>query len=304
MPLSAFVYSGPGAGSRSVLSALLSLRQALQPHVQVETLGTEALLEGHWLQSCVVLIIPGGADLPYCRHLDGAGTRLIRRFVEDGGAFVGLCAGAYFASSRVEFEPDSPLEVVGDRELAFFPGTARGSVFPGFDYASERGAVAAALSVRGDFGGISSPADWWMCDDYANGGPAFELSSGAVLAAEAPVEGVTLLATYDAERDHAAAAVACRVGQGCAVLCGTHPELPHGWLAPAAWRADAVGGEAPAQDAAHAAHVARLREQLEASGAGRWRLWRTLLTAAALEGLLREDTGAPTCDALPAGLPS
>lgn len=29
------------------------------------------------------------------------------------------------------FEPGTPLEVVGDRELAFFPGIARGCAFPG-----------------------------------------------------------------------------------------------------------------------------------------------------------------------------
>ena len=33
----------------------------------------------------------------------------------------------------------------GERELAFFPGAARGSAFPGFDYETEAGAVAAAL---------------------------------------------------------------------------------------------------------------------------------------------------------------
>ena len=36
----------------------------------------------------------------------------------------------------------------GERELAFFPGVARGSAFPGFDYETEAGAVAAALRFR------------------------------------------------------------------------------------------------------------------------------------------------------------
>ena len=40
------------------------------------------------------------------------------------------------------------LEVCGDRELAFFPGIARGSAFPGFEYKTEAGAVAAALRFR------------------------------------------------------------------------------------------------------------------------------------------------------------
>ena len=36
----------------------------------------------------------------------------------------------------------------GNRELAFFPGVARGSAFPGFDYETEAGAVAAALLLQ------------------------------------------------------------------------------------------------------------------------------------------------------------
>jgi biotin--protein ligase len=40
------------------------------------------------------------------------------------------------------------LEVVGERELAFFPGVARGSAFPGFQYETEAGAVAAGLRFR------------------------------------------------------------------------------------------------------------------------------------------------------------
>lgn len=52
-------------------------------------------------------------------------------FVTQGGSYLGLCAGAYYACARVEFEPGTPLEVVGDRELAFFPGIAQGAAFPG-----------------------------------------------------------------------------------------------------------------------------------------------------------------------------
>lgn len=37
------------------------------------------------------------------------------------------------------------LEVCGPRELAFFPGTARGSVVPGFRYETEAGAAALPL---------------------------------------------------------------------------------------------------------------------------------------------------------------
>ena len=38
------------------------------------------------------------------------------------------------------------MQVAGDRELAFFPGLARGGIYPGFDYASEAGARAVPLT--------------------------------------------------------------------------------------------------------------------------------------------------------------
>jgi hypothetical protein len=108
---------------------------------------------------------------------------------------LGLCAGAYYLSSRVEFDAgvllladDDPAgsprpaapPVVGDRELALFPGVARGAAFPGFDYATERGAVAAPLSFRvpsttATTPGSSAPASfrWVSASDYCNGGPFF-----------------------------------------------------------------------------------------------------------------------------------
>ena len=123
-PPAAFVYSGPGAGTRSVLSTLQSLREVLLPSVkvgqsclpmcnlaavaraalaimqwggvrtrsrtacfelhpgplppQVDTLETAQLLAGGWQPGCLLLVMPGGAYLPYCKHLKGKGNQLIR----------------------------------------------------------------------------------------------------------------------------------------------------------------------------------------------------------------------------------
>mmetsp|Transcript_27249 Transcript_27249/g.59539 ORF Transcript_27249/g.59539 Transcript_27249/m.59539 type:complete len:316 (-) Transcript_27249:365-1312(-) len=149
------VYHGEGAGQRSALSAHEALSASLAGRpAQVSFIGPSELLEGRWAQpgsGVLLLCMPGGADLPYCRTLNGAGNKLIRGFVERGGAYLGLCAGAYYATSRVVFEPGSALEVVGDRELALFPGHAYGAAYPGFDYASERGAVAAPLRFRSNY---------------------------------------------------------------------------------------------------------------------------------------------------------
>jgi biotin---protein ligase len=66
-------------------------------------------------------------------------------FVKGGGAYLGICAGAYYASERVEFEAGTALTVEGPRELAFFTGTALGSVVPDYDYHGEVSAAAVPL---------------------------------------------------------------------------------------------------------------------------------------------------------------
>jgi Biotin-protein ligase, N terminal len=45
--------------------------------VKVATLGTTELLSGHWRRRCLLLVMPGGADLPYCRDLNGVGNEHI-----------------------------------------------------------------------------------------------------------------------------------------------------------------------------------------------------------------------------------
>ena len=46
---------------------------------QVESFAERDLLDGAWIEDCALLVVPGGADLPYCRQLNGAGNCLIRR---------------------------------------------------------------------------------------------------------------------------------------------------------------------------------------------------------------------------------
>lgn len=77
------------------------------------------------LATADIFLIGGGADLPYCERLNGRGNALIRHFVATGGVYVGICAGAYYGSSWVDFIGEGE-RICGARELAFFAGTARG----------------------------------------------------------------------------------------------------------------------------------------------------------------------------------
>ncbi|KAL9102161.1 MAG: hypothetical protein Q9163_002661 [Psora crenata] len=167
--------------------------------------------------------MPGGADLGYCRTLNGEGNRRITLYVERGGAYMGFCAGAYYGSRRCEFEVgNKALEVVGDRELAFFPGICRGLAFPGFVYHSEDGAKAVELKVNRS--ALTKGSIPEIFRSYYNGGGVF---------VDAPTfreKGVEVLAEYTQQLsvragDINAATVYCKVGDGGAILCCTHPEF-------------------------------------------------------------------------------
>eukprot|EP00899_Mesostigma_viride_P023006 jgi/Mesvir1/3890/Mv19837-RA.2 len=97
---------------------------------------------------CVSQCAPSGTRRPYCLLLNGDGTSRIRRYVESGGAYLGICAGGYFGCGYVEFDKGGPLEVLGPRELRFFPGVARGPVYTGFRYEDDQGARAIRVRVE------------------------------------------------------------------------------------------------------------------------------------------------------------
>ena len=296
-----FVYSGEGAGMRSTLSAIEALKASL-PAATVSSLGTADLKAGRWIKSAALFVMPGGADLPYQRHLTGVGNETIKAFVHAGGAYLGLCAGGYYGCARVDFEPGNErMKVAGPRELAFFPGAALGAAVPGFQYESEAGAAAVGLVWRdlGPPGSRLSTPEWRMARDYCNGGPVFtRLDGSAWTADEDGGSGVEVIARY--ERKGAAtatppstspapaaaaaggvAALRARHGAGVAVLCGTHPEL-----APAgAW----LGGEG--QDGERAASLAA---ELDAGGSERAAFWEGLLRAAGVGRLAVKGVTAPS----------
>ncbi|RAK91124.1 biotin apo-protein ligase [Aspergillus costaricaensis CBS 115574] len=217
------VYSGNGTTIESVRHTLYSLRRLLAPHYAVIPVTSDALLREPWTATCALLVIPGGADLGYGRVLNGPGNRRIEQFVKRGGAYLGFCAGGYYGSRRCEFEVgDKTLQVIGERELAFYPGTCRGGAFAGFVYHSEAGARAAEISVNKDILNAGIVPERFRC--YYNGGGVF---------VDAPTladKGVEVLASFEEELnvdsgEGKAAVVFCRVGEGRVVLTGPHPEF-------------------------------------------------------------------------------
>ena len=199
------IYSGPGVGPRSIREASVSLGELLGGFA-LRHIGPEELVSGSWQKAATLLVMPGGRDLPYWEVLGGAGCRRIRAYVENGGRYLGFCAGAYFACAQVEFELGTPHEVRGPRELRFYNGIARGSTLrrSAYSYCSSLDAQSTRLiSSRG----VSLQV-------HFEGGCTFEGDEDA-----------TPLAFYEQLPGQPVAAVSCRVGHGRAVLSGPHPEF-------------------------------------------------------------------------------
>lgn len=195
------IYNDKGASSVCVQALVDFLSQK---HT-VNCVSGYDLQKTDWMQNTTTLIIPGGRSLPFYETLGLQGNHNIREFVEQGGTYFGICAGAYYACSETVFAEGLSLELKLPGELHFFSGRAIGPVFADedFTYDSEKGAR--VVDVRWQNGKIYST--------YFNGGCYFENADA------------TVLATYS--ENQKPAIITCSVGRGRVILSGVHPELSY-----------------------------------------------------------------------------
>lgn len=216
------VYADAGVSQSCLLHLKTSLKALLSPRYDVLPISAQALANDPWSDNCALLAFPGGRDLGFLNSLGEKGCQRIANWVrEDGGRYLGLCAGAYFASNRIEFESGREgFEVKGDRPLKFFKGICKGTAFPGFLYDSEDGARDAIISLEGPLWKQAWPEAPPSLAVYYNGGGYFEGDPS-------DSSSTTILARYEELPARPVAGVLCRVGsQGKAVLWGVHPEHP------------------------------------------------------------------------------
>ncbi|MGA8163783.1 MAG: BPL-N domain-containing protein [Waddliaceae bacterium] len=213
------IYVDEGAGPQSVRFLIKTLRkEGIDQQYQVVRINQDVLKEQDWEKQTALVIFPGGRDVAYHLALKGKGNQKIRDYVENGGRYLGLCAGGYYGCSSVEFEMGYPLEVVGKRELAFFPGIARGPAYGSnqFSYENESGSRAAYVDWVGREKAVLP------CILYFNGGCEF------VDVARYP--NTEVLAHYQDIPNRPAAIIQCEIGKGRAILSGVHPEYPSSFL--------------------------------------------------------------------------
>lgn len=158
------------------------------------------------LDNFSILCIPGGNMYQYAQDISSKGRENIKNFIRNGGGYIGICGGAYFASERVVWQgnqlPMASLEV--------FPGTAEGPIneivpYPNYNMCK--------VNIVGSAHPItqSEPNSAWMLYYW---GPALVPNKDA---------NITILGKYD--KVNQPTMLAFDYGLGRVFLIGTHPEI-------------------------------------------------------------------------------
>ena len=196
------IYAGDGAWAESVTAG----------RVMFEWMGYETELvgpadfNGNDAFGFDAIYFPGGDMYEYSYDISSVGKTRIRSFVSGGGAYVGVCGGAYFASTSVRWRG---AELVME-PLGMFKGTASGPI----------DAIAAypAYEMCGVYvPGHDHPITEGQPDRFAAlyyWGPALVPDAGAT---------VSILGRY--EVGDQPAMVAFEYGAGRVFIIGVHPEI-------------------------------------------------------------------------------
>jgi glutamine amidotransferase-like uncharacterized protein len=139
-----------------------------------------------------ILVMPGGKSWKYLEELGDAGAEKIRHFVESGGGYMGICAGAYYAvAQRQGPDPTAPYGIgllngvaydgTSLKTKPFKEGMMKFDAFvpgyrplyhilmlggPSFHFTPEE-AASKHIRVLGEFQGIHDPA--MIAFDYGKG---------------------------------------------------------------------------------------------------------------------------------------
>ena len=173
MTMSIAIYIDSGANPKGVRQWIHHFKRLGIPYAKV--LADDILNESIYAHD--ILIMPGGADTPYCEKLHGQGVQVIQNFVRQGGRYVGSCAGAYFAHNHITWH-NTTESIVANRELALFHGTAKGPLHKPYDPNSEHGALPVPMKLTPD------PLKIGTAMVYLNGGPAMAVDTNTTVCAE------------------------------------------------------------------------------------------------------------------------
>jgi glutamine amidotransferase-like uncharacterized protein len=196
------LYSGRGA-DESCVTATAHMFEWMGLEVELVDAG---FINGRPLSGFRIICFPGGNMYQYAQDITGSGKDKIRKFVENGGGYVGICGGAYFTGESVLWQGvELPMS-----SLRMFPGTTQGPIDAIVPYPD---CVMCKVNIINHGHPITQtePDSAWIMYCY-----------GPKLLPEMDAE-VDVLGVYDIGLEPAV--VAFEYGGGRVFIIGTHPEF-------------------------------------------------------------------------------
>lgn len=89
----------------------------------------DSILESN-LNNYDIILFPGGDMWIYKSHLSMTGVQKLKNYVQQGGGYIGICGGSYFAANKIVWRgwADEPRQYLTIAGLGLFSGTADGPI--------------------------------------------------------------------------------------------------------------------------------------------------------------------------------
>jgi biotin--protein ligase len=156
-----------------------------------------------------IVCIPGGNMYDYAQDLSDRGRENVRNFVQNGGGYIGICGGAYFAAERMSWRGNQmPVS-----SLCLFPGSAIGPIDEIMPYPNYTMCKVNIVNHTHSITDSEGDSEWMLY----YWGPALIPNINAR---------ITILGAYD--KGNQTAMLAFGYGKGRVFLVGTHPEIEEG----------------------------------------------------------------------------
>ena len=203
------IYNGPGTSINGIEHMIRNL--ARFNNINIHLIGPLDFKNHNVLSKCDIFMILGGMDIPYTQYLNGNPNVIIKNYVINGGSFLGICAGAYYASSKVIFAKNTTQEIIGDRELKFYKGTCIGPILAKYCYNSKAGVRIAKIGFEN-----------FLSEDISN--TYMHFNGGGAFIDAANYSDVEIIARYLNIKKLPAAIIKINCGNGKVILSGVHFE--------------------------------------------------------------------------------
>ena len=212
-PIKVAVFKGEGVG-KSCTNLITALTEPKDNDIQLMRITTQDILDGK-LSEVDVLIHSGGSGSKQGNDLGAEGRKIVRAYIDEGGGFLGVCAGAYLATNDYTWSRNLiDAKVLDRKHWARGTGTVQLDLSPSGQELFQ--AEESTLAIYYGQGPLLARREW---DDPKT--PDYE--SLAIYASEIAKNGAP-----SGIMKGTSAAVRCEYGKGRVFCFSAHPELTDG----------------------------------------------------------------------------